>query len=243
MLVTELGMVTFSKELQLAKAEPSISVTEFGIVKLFNELHPEKALHPIFVTELGMVTFSKELQPAKAEPLISVTEFGIVKLLNELHPEKALDPILVTELGMVTFSKELQPAKAQPLISVTEFGIDKVWSELRRWKALLPIWPIDFGMMANAWTLIIESVFRGMGIQPEWRAFHIFQATSIVQMYSKRRRCLRFSIDVHQSTVSQRYITINKFEHKRFQKKEHMAIFTANMCVRLANLPGKRTWN
>jgi len=40
MLVTELGMVTFSKELQLAKAELSISVTEFGILKLFNELHP-----------------------------------------------------------------------------------------------------------------------------------------------------------------------------------------------------------
>ena len=35
-------MVTFSKELQPAKAEPSIAVTEFGIVKLFNELHPEK---------------------------------------------------------------------------------------------------------------------------------------------------------------------------------------------------------
>ena len=61
-------MVTFSKELQPAKAEPSIAVTEFGIVKLFNELHPEKALvHPIFVTELGMVTFCKELKPAKAE--------------------------------------------------------------------------------------------------------------------------------------------------------------------------------
>ena len=161
----------------------------------------------------------RNYNPQRPSPQFPSEEFGIVKLFNGLHPEKALNPIFVTELGMVTFSKELQLAKAEPSIAVTGFGIDKVWSELRRWKALLPIWPIDFGMMANAWTLIIESVFRGMGIQPEWRAFHIFQATSIVQMYSKRRRCLRFSIDVHQSTVSQRYITINKFEHKRFQKK------------------------
>jgi hypothetical protein len=46
-------MVTFSKELQPSKAEPSISVTEFGIVKLFNELRCWKALLPIR-SEFGM---------------------------------------------------------------------------------------------------------------------------------------------------------------------------------------------
>ena len=137
--VTELGTVILSNEVHSREDQPAISVTELGMVTLFSELHSRKAKSPIEVTELGMVMFSKEKQPAKAEC-----------------------PILVTELGIVTLSSQLFPSKASSSISVTEFGIDKFRNELRCWKALLPI-RSEFGM-ANAWTLIIGSLFCRMWV-------------------------------------------------------------------------------
>ena len=43
-----------------------MEITEFGIVKLSNELQLAKANNAIDVTELAMVRLSKELQPSKA---------------------------------------------------------------------------------------------------------------------------------------------------------------------------------
>jgi hypothetical protein len=82
--------------------------------------------------------------------------------------------------------------KAESPIEVTESGIVKLFNELWPWKALLPM-RSEFGM-ANAWTLFIESLFSRMWVHPEWCAFHMCQATSIVQVYSKRRCCLRLSM-------------------------------------------------
>jgi hypothetical protein len=90
---------------------------------------------------------------------------------------------------------------------------------------LLPMRSMEIGM-ANAWTFFIESLFCRTQVQLEWCSFHMFQATRIVQVHSKRRCCLRLFIDVtwgHQiipnHTCTERCVTVKQFEHKHFQKQ------------------------
>jgi hypothetical protein len=83
--VTDFGSTNDSSG-QPSKARNPILVTEFGIIKLFKELHPPKAAYPISVTEFGITKLFNELQSRKASLSILVTEFGIVTLFNELHP-------------------------------------------------------------------------------------------------------------------------------------------------------------
>ena len=66
MWVTELGMVKFTKAVQLPKAKFPMWVTEFGMVKLSKELQYRKAASPMWVTESEMVKFTKAVQLAKA---------------------------------------------------------------------------------------------------------------------------------------------------------------------------------
>ena len=93
------------------------------MVTLANELQSAKADGPISVTESGMVTLDNDLQPAKASSSIWVTESDMVTLANELHPAKAPFQIRVTESGMITLAKVLQFSNAPGLISVALLGI------------------------------------------------------------------------------------------------------------------------
>ena len=173
MVVTELGIVTLVKEIQLEKApipiiatesgidtlvnEPQLSkapcpivVTDLGIMMLVNELQFEKAPFPIIRTEQGIVMLVKELQFEKVLFLICVTEFGIVTLVSALQFEKALWPITVTELGIVMLINELQFSKALFPIIVTELGTDTVVKELQFSKAPCPISVTELGMITRA---------------------------------------------------------------------------------------------
>ena len=57
MLVTELGIVTDVKPMQLQKASSPMLVTELGIVTDVKPSQPRKAYSPMLVTELGMIVF------------------------------------------------------------------------------------------------------------------------------------------------------------------------------------------
>ena len=50
---------------------------------LVSDLHPEKALFPMFVTLFGISIQVSELQRKKAEETILVTPLGILMLLRE----------------------------------------------------------------------------------------------------------------------------------------------------------------
>ena len=117
-LVTELGMVTEVKPVQLSKAWSPILVTELGINEL---LHPfikvfdfvliialQLFLESKTVFPLSTTIEVKPLQELKAHSPIVFTEFGIVTSVKPLRL-KALCPIDVTELGMVTEVKFVQP--------------------------------------------------------------------------------------------------------------------------------------
>ena len=56
----------------------------------------------MLVTDDGMSRLANELHPQKAPPPILVTDDGIARLANEMHPPKAQPPMLVTDDGMVT---------------------------------------------------------------------------------------------------------------------------------------------
>ena len=72
-------------------------VTDDGIARLANELHPEKTEFPMLVTDDGTARLANEVHPEKALSPMLVTDDGIARLTNELHPSKALNPILVTD--------------------------------------------------------------------------------------------------------------------------------------------------
>ena len=88
-----------------------------------NELQPAKAQQPICVTENGILTLVKELQLWNAPSPICVSEFESVRLVKDLQPEKAKSAMPVTEAGMVTRTKERHSAKAKSSISVVPSGI------------------------------------------------------------------------------------------------------------------------
>ena len=77
-------------------------VTDDGIARLANEVHPLKAPYPMLVTDDGISRLANELHPWKARFPMLVTDDGIARLANELHPLKALSPMLVTDDGIVT---------------------------------------------------------------------------------------------------------------------------------------------
>ena len=103
--------VTLVSPVQPEKIEPSILVTESGIVMLVSPVQPEKAPQPILVTESGIVMLVSPVQPEKASEPILVTESGIVMLVRPVQPEKAYQPMLVTELGITIFSRFLHSPK------------------------------------------------------------------------------------------------------------------------------------
>ena len=121
--MTESGIVTSLKLLQLENAELPILVTESGIVTPVKLLQPMNAELPILVTESGIVTPVKLLQLENAScpifsPLVIVTAlrlfFGILVIAKVGivacsigQPENALLPILVTEFPIVTSLKLL----------------------------------------------------------------------------------------------------------------------------------------
>ena len=86
---------------QPLKGEPSIFVTDFGIV---TEMRAElsKASSPMYVTELPIITELRAEHPLNAAPPIFFTELGIVIELRLMHPAKAPHSISSTELPMVT---------------------------------------------------------------------------------------------------------------------------------------------
>ena len=77
-------------------------VTDDGIARLANELHPTNAPSPMLVTDDGIVRLANERHPWKTSSPMLVTDDGIVRLANELHPLKELIPMLVTDDGIVT---------------------------------------------------------------------------------------------------------------------------------------------
>ena len=58
-------------------------LTELGIDTLFKSVQLEKALLPITVTEFGIVTLVKVTQLEKAEWSIKVTEYVVPKYVTE----------------------------------------------------------------------------------------------------------------------------------------------------------------
>ena len=89
----------------------SISITE-GKLMLFKDLHPKKALSPMYSTESGMSMLSKDKHSAKAPYSMLVTELGMLMLSKDLHPSKTANPMCVSESGILMFFKKLHPAKA-----------------------------------------------------------------------------------------------------------------------------------
>jgi hypothetical protein len=63
-------------------------VTDDGISRLSNELHPLKSWSPMLVTDDDIVTCSNELQSQKAPEPMLVTDDGISRF-TKLHPLKA----------------------------------------------------------------------------------------------------------------------------------------------------------
>ena len=88
-------------------------VTDDGIARLANALHPSKALSPIAVTEFGiLIDFSLSLtlrgQPFSERRAVP-SGMSTVTLANELHPSKAWYPMLVTDDGIAKLANELHP--------------------------------------------------------------------------------------------------------------------------------------
>ena len=94
--------LTFDKLVHDTNADEPIVVTEFGIVTEVRLVQLWNALVPILVTELGIVTEVRPVQlwnalvPIVVSPNDNVTEVIPVQRWN------ALVPILVTELGIIT---------------------------------------------------------------------------------------------------------------------------------------------
>ena len=128
--------ISVARFAQLLKASAPMLVTEAGMVRLANAVHPLKALSPIAVTESGMLidfifalalwdqsfserravpsgmstaTLANALHPLKAPSPMLVTDGGIARLANELHPLKALSPMLVTDDEISRYANELHP--------------------------------------------------------------------------------------------------------------------------------------
>jgi len=56
----------------------------------------------MLVTDDGIVRLANDLHPSKAPLSMLVTDNGISRLVNEPHPKKAASPKLVTNDGIVT---------------------------------------------------------------------------------------------------------------------------------------------
>ena len=127
-------------------------VTDDGIARLANKLHPSKAQYPMSVTDDGIARLANELHPLKAPPPMLVTDDGISRLANELQFLKALSPRLVTDNGMVTrvtfalstphsfHESSPFPFQSDPLMVVVPSGMAKC----------TPPWPSDGSAAAAA---------------------------------------------------------------------------------------------
>jgi len=176
-----LGLPTYGRKTtnvarfsQFLKASAPMLVTEAGMVRLANAVHPLKASSPITVTESGMLIdfilsltlrdqrFSERLAvPSgtstaklanalhwlKAPCPIKVTDDGIVTLANEVHPLKAPLPMLVTDDGIARLANKVHPVKAPTPMLVTDDGIARLANELHPQKALSPILVTDDGIV------------------------------------------------------------------------------------------------
>ena len=76
-----------------SKTLKPISVTDEGIVKSFNEVHPSNKDDDKYSIGDSIITFSKHLHLLKHPVPIFVAFGGIVTLINELQPRKANEPI------------------------------------------------------------------------------------------------------------------------------------------------------
>ena len=93
---------------QPKKAPCSIVATEFPKTSS-EKLLPSNAKTPIWLTELGIIKVPENLHPLKVVFSIVEIEEGRVRLpVRRLHSQNALSPILVTEFGMVSEPETLQ---------------------------------------------------------------------------------------------------------------------------------------
>ena len=96
------------KFVQPKKAPCSIEATEFPKTSS-EKLFPSNAKVPIWVTESGMIKVPENLHPLKVMPLIVEIEEGSVRLpVRCWQSQNAFSPIVVTELGMVSEPEMLQ---------------------------------------------------------------------------------------------------------------------------------------
>ena len=76
---------TVARFAQLLNAFAPMLVTEAGMVRLANALHPLKAQSPMLVTDDGIARLTNELHPSIARFSMLVTDDGIARLANDLH--------------------------------------------------------------------------------------------------------------------------------------------------------------
>ena len=105
----------------------------------------------MLVTDDGIARLANELHPLKAPSPMLVTDDGIARLANALHPWKALSPMLLTDDGMVTrvtfalstphsfHESSPSPSQSDPLMVVVPSGMAKC----------IPPWPSE-GIAAAA---------------------------------------------------------------------------------------------
>ena len=80
-------------------------VTELGMITLFKLLQLAKVEYLIVVTELGIIMLVRFLQLLKQSLSISFIESGRVMSFNSSQKAKALLAIFVTELGMTVIEQ------------------------------------------------------------------------------------------------------------------------------------------
>jgi len=109
-------------------------VTDDGITRLANAVHPLKASSSIAVTESGMLidfilSLTSRGQPV-SERLAVPSGTSTATLANELHPLKALRPMSVTDDGIARLANALHLKKARFPMLVTDDGIARLTNEL-----------------------------------------------------------------------------------------------------------------
>lgn len=87
MVLTESGIVSLVRLRQLKNALSGIAVIDFEMITLAKELQSSKACEPMLFTESGILTSFKDTQPPKAPIPISITESGMVKVISSLPNE------------------------------------------------------------------------------------------------------------------------------------------------------------
>ena len=109
-------------------------VTDDGISRLANELHPSKGPSSMLMTDDGMLidfTFALIFRGQScSERRVVSSGMTTVTLANELHSLKALYPMMVTDDGISRLANELHPLKASAPMLVTDDGISRLANKL-----------------------------------------------------------------------------------------------------------------